>query len=60
MCRPLVETPQERRMISKEVCADVGLGVTLRTIRLKLVENGLNGCIVAKKPPLRLQYVEKR
>ena len=56
----MVGTPQKRRLSSREICADLNLDVSPRTVRRRLVENGLKGCTAAKKPHLRQQNVEKR
>ena len=60
ICRAVFGTPQERRIGSKQLSAALGLDVHPRTVRRRLSENGLNGCIAARNPLLRPRNVIKR
>lgn len=58
--RGVVGTPEKRRKSAKELCMELDLEVHERTVRRRLVEQDLHGCVAARVPHLRPQNVEKR
>lgn len=58
--RAVVGTPQKRRKSSRDLCMELGLEITPRTVRNRLKEKGLNGKIAVVKPLLRPANIVKR
>ncbi len=58
--RAVVGTPQKRRISSRDLILSMGLNVSPRTVRRRLVENGFHGLVAAQKPHLRPENVERR
>ena len=57
--RAVLWSPEKRRKGSKRICKELTLNVTLRTVRNRLKESGLNSYSGAKKPYLRSVYIKK-
>lgn len=61
--RSVLGSPEKRRVTSEAITtylAAAGISVSARTVRRRLVENGLNSRVAAKKPLLRAVNVQKR